>query len=95
MKLNTAETEEEDPTLGNKDILAPEAILDHDTLDHRTTDSNLIIEIVKTKHIRTHIKTKITVDHVEIPTPKVPAEVDPIQKTEKDQIPSIEIGHHP
>ena len=78
----------------NKDILHLGAILDHNTLDHHTTDSNPMIEIVTAEHTKLHIKTKTTVDLVAIPTPKAPAEVDPIQRTEKDPIHSMEIGHH-
>ena len=49
---------------------------------------------MKTKsHIKTHTRTKTTVDHAAILTPEVPAEVDQIQPTEKDQTPSIGIGH--
>ena len=93
MTLNTAETQEKDLILENKDILQLGKILDHDTLDLHITDSNPMIEIVTAKHIKLHIKTETTVDPVAIPTPEAPAEVDPIQRTEKDQIQSIEISH--
>ena len=102
MTLNTAETQEKDPIPGNKDtheaildqdILQLGTILDHDTLDHHITDSNPMIEIVTAKHTKLHIKTKTTVDLITIPTPEAPLEVDPIQRTEKDQIRSIEKNH--
>ena len=60
----------------NKDILHLEAILDHDTLNHHTTDSNPMIEIVTVEHTKLHIKTKTTGDLVAIPTLKAQAEVD-------------------
>ena len=94
MKTNTAKTEGKDPILENKDIFVLEAILNHDTLNHHTRDSNLITEIVTTRHTETHIKVKKTADLVAIPTPKAPAEVNPIQRTEKDPIHSIDLGHH-
>ena len=95
MTLNTAETQGKDPILGNKDTHVQEAILDPDILNHQQTiDINPNIEIMKTKnHIKTHTRKKITVDHAAILTPKTSAEVDQIQPTEKDQIPSIGIGH--
>ena len=93
MTLNIAKTEEKDPILENKDILQPGKILDHNTLDLLITDSNPMIEIVTAKHIKLHIKTETTVDLVAIPTPEAPAEIDPIQRTEKEPIHSTEIGH--
>ena len=94
MKINTAKTEGEDPILVNKDILNPEAILDPDTLGHHITDSNPMRKIMTAEHTKLHIKIKTTVDLVASPTPKAPAEVDPIPRTEKDPIHSTEIGHH-
>ena len=79
MTLNTAETQEKDPIPGNKDTHAQEAILDH----QQNIDINPHIEIRKTEHMKTHIKTKSTVDHVMIPIPKAQAEVDQTP-TEKD-----------
>ena len=93
MTLNIAKTEEKDPFLENKDILQLGKILDHNTLDLHITDSNPMIEIVTAKHTKLHIKTKTTVDLVAIPIPEAPAEVDPIQRTEKAQIQSIDISH--
>ena len=95
MKINTAKTEGEDPILGNKDTHAQEAILDPDILNHQQTiDINPNIEIMKTKsRIKTHTRTKTTVDHAAILTPEVPAEVDQIWPTEKDQTPSLGMGH--
>ena len=51
-------------------------------------------DIIRTAHTKLHIKIKTTVDLVATPTPKAPAEVDPIQRTEKDPIHSTEIGYH-
>ena len=87
MTLNTAETQGKDPILGNKDTHVQEAILDPDILQ-QIIDINPHIEIRKTEHMKTHT----TVDHIMIPIPKAQAEVDQTT-TEKDQIPSIEIGH--
>ena len=93
MKLNTAKTEGEDPILENKDILNLEAILDHDTLGHHSTDNNPMRQIVTAEHTKLHIKIKTTVDLAVTPTPKAPVEVNPIHRTDKDLIHSTEISH--
>ena len=94
IKINTAKTKGKDLILVNKDILNLEAIPDYDTLDHHITDNNPMREIMTAEHTKLHIKIKTTVDLAATPTPKAPAEVDPIQRTEKDPIHSTEIGHH-
>ena len=49
---------------------------------------------MKTKsHIKPYTRMETAVDHAAILTPKVPAEVNQIQTTEKDLTHSIGIGH--
>ena len=95
MTLNTAETKGKDPIQENKDILDPEVIPDPDILNHqKIIDINPNIEALKLKnHIKTHTRTETEADHAAILTPKVPAEVNQIRPTEKDQIHLTEIGH--
>ena len=95
MTLNTAETKGKDPILGNKYTQGQEAILDPDILNHqKIIDINHNIVAMTIKNcIKTHTRTKTTVDHAAILTPEVPAEVNQIRPTEKDQTPSIGIGH--
>ena len=100
MILNTAEIKAIDPSQENKDFqvdLDPEVIPDPDILNHPKIiikGNNPEIEAMITRNQNNpHTRTETTADHAAILTPKVPAEVDQIRPTEKDQTPLIGIGH--
>ena len=94
MILNTVGTKGKDPIQENKDFqvnLDPEVIPDPDILNHQKIiikDNNPEIEALITRnHINPHTRTETTADHAAILTPEVPAKIDQIRQTEKDQTP--------
>ena len=84
---------EKDPIKENKNFeayLDPEEIPDPNILNHQkiiSKDDNPETEALITKnHLNLHTITETTADHAAIFTLEVPAKVDEIQQTEKDQI---------